>query len=507
MYMGRDIIGRPVVSYDMGQKIGVVKDLIFDQNNDRLLGFLLSEPSLFNSADVLLLKDVQAIGPDAVITASKDAIGKANQIPTINDILKHNNILKGTRILTLDGRDLGTMVDLYFDEWSGDIEGYEVSGGLFADAYSGRSFVPAPQTLKIGQDVAFVPRETADLMEEQVGGIKAAMQVAGEKTQEAAQVTGEKLQEFGQVASEKAQEAAQVTGEKLQELQQFASEKAEVASEKLQEMSRSATTSITNTIVSPEEQKEFVIGKAVDSDIIAPGGQALILQGQIVTPGIANSAEYLEVLDQLYRATGGNLPAKLGEKATNAVASVTVEQAQGRRIRYFVRSDEGSIIGAPGQIVTPQVIERAKLNHKEQALLEAVGLSTTEALQNKAGNAVVSSKERLKSTAQTTGEQLQSSAAKLWVQVKSTANELQDRGAQALEEQRIKGALGRAVTRVILDQYDQVILNVGELITHAAVDRARQAQVLDILLDSVYTEKPLLTLEDLQAPRAGQAAL
>ena len=49
------------------------------------------------------------------------------------------------------------MVDLYFDETSGAIESYEVSGGIFADAYSGRSFVPAVQTLKIGEDYAFVP--------------------------------------------------------------------------------------------------------------------------------------------------------------------------------------------------------------------------------------------------------------------------------------------------------------------------------------------------------------
>jgi uncharacterized protein YrrD len=84
------------------------------------------------------------------------------------------------------------VVDLYFDEHTGNIEGYEVSGGLFADAYSGRSFVPALQTLKIGRDVAFVPTQTAQLMEEQVGGFKAAMQTVGGKFQETAQGAGER---------------------------------------------------------------------------------------------------------------------------------------------------------------------------------------------------------------------------------------------------------------------------------------------------------------------------
>ena len=96
---------------------------------------------------------------------------------------KNNSALYG-------GRDLGTMTDLYFDDTTGAIEGYEVSGGLFADAYSSRSFVPAPDTLKIGEDIAFVPSETADLMQEQIGGLKGAMQTAGGKVQEMAQFTG-----------------------------------------------------------------------------------------------------------------------------------------------------------------------------------------------------------------------------------------------------------------------------------------------------------------------------
>ena len=81
-------------------------------------------------------------------------------IPAIAKILYPNNVLTGTKILAIAGLNLGELVDLFFDEQSGLVEGYEVSGGIFADAYWGRSFVPAPETLKIGYDVAFVPPET-----------------------------------------------------------------------------------------------------------------------------------------------------------------------------------------------------------------------------------------------------------------------------------------------------------------------------------------------------------
>jgi hypothetical protein len=87
------------------------------------------------------------------------------------------------------------------------------------------------------------------------------------------------------------------------------------------------------------------------------------------------------------------------------------------------------------------------------------------------------------------------------------ANDLQGRSTEVLEERRIRGALGRPITRVILAQDDTVILNVGELITHQAIRSARQSDVLDLLLNSVYTETPKLSLQDLRAPQVGQAAL
>ncbi len=178
MRKGSDLIGKPVVSFDTGEQFERIQDVVFDQQNNELLGFVVAEGGWFSTARVLPLSGVQAIGPDAVIVPSKNVIISSDSDQRFRSILAHNNVLKGTKIVTTDGRDLGTLTDLYFDEHNGTVEGYEASGGLFADSYTGRSFIPAPHTLKIGEDVAFVPPETADLMEEQVGGVKGAIQEA-----------------------------------------------------------------------------------------------------------------------------------------------------------------------------------------------------------------------------------------------------------------------------------------------------------------------------------------
>jgi hypothetical protein len=72
-----------------------------------------------------------------------------------------------------------------------------------------------------------------------------------------------------------------------------------------------------------------------------------------------------------------------------------------------------------------------------------------------------------------------------------------------MTERRIRNAVGRPVNRVILDQNDDVILDTGEIITYGAVEAARQSGVLDILLASVYTERPRLDLGDLRLTGSG----
>ena len=63
------------------------------------------------------------------------------------------------------------------------------------------------------------------------------------------------------------------------------------------------------------------------------------------------------------------------------------------------------------------------------------------------------------------------------------------------ESDRIRRALGRPVTRVILDAEDQVILEVGATITNESIRAARAAGALDMLLDSVSMRDPTVTVE------------
>ncbi|MDJ0734958.1 MAG: hypothetical protein QNJ47_12975 [Nostocaceae cyanobacterium] len=64
-----------------------------------------------------------------------------------------------------------------------------------------------------------------------------------------------------------------------------------------------------------------------------------------------------------------------------------------------------------------------------------------------------------------------------------------DNETQFWKQEEVRNALGRPVTRIIFDRENNIILNVGDLITHHSIKEARQAGTLDILLASVYQNK------------------
>ncbi|MCL6749555.1 PRC-barrel domain-containing protein [Nostoc sp. CCCryo 231-06] len=533
MRKGSDVIDKVVVTYDNGKKIERIIDLIFDQKHNQLLGFLVEEKGLFRGAKVIPLEEVQAIGLDAIVVNSKESVVKVHRVPAIKEILHQNIVLKGTRILTTEGLDLGALVDLFFDEHSGLVEGYEVSGGVFADAYSGRSFVPAPETVTIGYDVAFVPPETAQMMQEQVGGLRGAVQATEDRLQESAQAANRKLNSASQSAGEQLQNSVDNVNRRLQSARDNAGEQLQAAtdatSSKLQNLNRDASASLTNNLVDPAEQKIYVIGKHVERDVLTPDGSVLLLQGQEVTLVDAEAAVRMSILDELYRATGGSLTANISrnlkaatestsnqiQSATHSVAAnlrqsvdglteyVAIQQAKGRRVLQTVRADDGLIIAASGQIVTESVLARAQTYRKEAELLNAAGLAVVSAVSSSASDTWLETKVQLRDQASVAQKNLNT----FWQALKDQAEKLQGRSTRALKKQRIEQALGRPVTRVILDPQDNVILNVGELITHRAVRQAEESGVLNILVSSVYIKEPEISDQELRAQEHGMAAL
>ena len=102
---------------------------------------------------------VQAIGPDSVILATDGQRREGRRRARHQGVLDKDLNVRGLRLQTTTGKDLGKIEDVRFDEQTGAVQGYELSGGMLSDAFGGRSFLPTPMTIELGKDLAFVGPE------------------------------------------------------------------------------------------------------------------------------------------------------------------------------------------------------------------------------------------------------------------------------------------------------------------------------------------------------------
>jgi uncharacterized protein YrrD len=156
------MIGMSVVAYDTGERLDRVTDVVFDHEQRRVLGFVIDEGGWFRSARVLPFGGVERIGTDALIARSRASIVKAEIVPEIRRVLERDNVLRNTKLMTTEGREIGTLKDIVFDEADGRLLGFEVSTGGLKALFGGRAYLPAPSSINIGDEVAFVPAADAE---------------------------------------------------------------------------------------------------------------------------------------------------------------------------------------------------------------------------------------------------------------------------------------------------------------------------------------------------------
>lgn len=181
MRKGKTVIGQSVVSFEDGKKVDTVKDLVIGGDNDTIVALLVDEGGLLSSSRIVPIESVQSFGRDAVVISNANAVSTASSDREVKNILNRNEQLLGKKVLTDTGDSLGSISDMYFEEKTGRISGFEVSGGLVGDIARGTSYLAVSDIERLGPDVIFVRPETGEALEDQVGGVQGALKDAGSK--------------------------------------------------------------------------------------------------------------------------------------------------------------------------------------------------------------------------------------------------------------------------------------------------------------------------------------
>jgi uncharacterized protein YrrD len=148
---GKSVTGRDVLSLATGARIHSVKEILIDRDNEKVVALLVDEGGLLGTSTVVPFGAITSFGRDAVIINEETSVVAASSDPQVKVILEDNHKLLGKTVFTEDGQKVGSIGDLYFDDQSGRITGFEITGGLLGDIARGTSFLGADEVRLAGQ--------------------------------------------------------------------------------------------------------------------------------------------------------------------------------------------------------------------------------------------------------------------------------------------------------------------------------------------------------------------
>ncbi|OEF98918.1 hypothetical protein BHF71_03050 [Vulcanibacillus modesticaldus] len=153
----QDVLGLPVLDTSTGKKLGVVKDVYFNQRGE-LVGLAVESPGIFTKRSYLSFDKVGAIGDDAVTIGTERFLTSFNQ-NSYYSFSTGKKAYKEYPIVTTNGKELGHISDVYFQEELGKILGYEISDGFLSDVTEGRRTIQIPKKMVFGEDAIIVPSD------------------------------------------------------------------------------------------------------------------------------------------------------------------------------------------------------------------------------------------------------------------------------------------------------------------------------------------------------------
>lgn len=160
----QDIVGLPVIEVQAGKQVGTAKDIVINREWN-ILGVMLDQEHWFASPKYAGWEDIVSIGPDAVTVKDEHAARECD-LREMNAfcLFDGTSKLRGLPVITVDGKLLGSVEDVYFGKkMDKQIVGYELSGGLISDFQEGRKWLSVSDQVKLGEDAVIVPGDSHTL--------------------------------------------------------------------------------------------------------------------------------------------------------------------------------------------------------------------------------------------------------------------------------------------------------------------------------------------------------
>lgn len=149
-----DILDLSIISIGEGKELGTAKGLVIDAVKGEVAAIVVEDGEWYLGAKILPFEMIQGIGEYALTVENSSAVIPLGSVQDFIDLLKANIRIKGTKVLSKDGKMHGQVTEILIDEQSGKITGCEV---MLPEGAT--TIVPAEQVITFGQDVLVIKEE------------------------------------------------------------------------------------------------------------------------------------------------------------------------------------------------------------------------------------------------------------------------------------------------------------------------------------------------------------
>ncbi len=313
MKSGRELLRLPVIALPGGKKVGTVTDLVIDLDSRTLAGLAIGGPD--GEERLVPFNSIRRIGPQAIMVEEGFDRADDRVRERLQELAGNRIDVVGLKVLTEEGRLVGTVSDVTMDERTGALENYEVSGGALRDALVGRSHLSVASPTSVGDEYVVVPegvlpaRVRFELMPAGIG-----------------------LPRRG--------------------------------------LSRSTTSGLERVAAElVAQQEDLVLGRETTRTIANDdAGGVIAFEGEQITREVIQKAKDAGKLNELVQAAGEGAAMAMARDVTERYARLAVGRMAGRT----VHSTAGEVIVAQGDVVEPEDVSRAYEAGVMDQLMEAV---------------------------------------------------------------------------------------------------------------------------------------
>lgn len=139
------LIGRPVITFDAAESIGILRDPIIDPANGKLVGFFFGQGLFFLKQTAITTDDIVGYDESRVVVQNEHISLDLNDEPRLKAIVKQKIAVFGAEVLTESGKKLGRANDLLINTELNMVMRYYVHG-LMNDR-----IIPAEHVIEISK--------------------------------------------------------------------------------------------------------------------------------------------------------------------------------------------------------------------------------------------------------------------------------------------------------------------------------------------------------------------